>query len=252
MAQKSQNFPCSLLFVFCSLFLWSCGIEDYPFINPIPQGNIIQVMNNRAVVRIPGDSPGNTFTNFAIFYRIYVSDIPQASTTVNSYSAINSTLASDYNSFRTYIDSTTQVNNNMDSLFQGKGYKYLGLQDDNINTVLSFSALGQSLTFDFSSAKLPNLTVGNSTYVLWRSNGGGLFSPKPDRYFVNSRELWNPENISNQINADVVNKTGIPDGGMRYTYAAMFIVAVGINPASYSNIYSTPSLIHVFQIPDQW
>jgi len=252
MAQKSQNLLCSLFFVLCFLSVWSCGIEDYPFINPIPQGNIIQAMNNRAVVRIPADSPGNTFTNFAVFYRIYVSDIPQASTTVNSYSAINSTLASDYNSFRTYIDSTTQVNVNMDTLFQGKGYKYLGLEESNINAVLSSSALGQSLTFDFTSSKLPTLTLGNSTYVLWRSNGGGLFSPRPDRYFVNRGELWNPENISNQINADVVNKANLTDSDMRYTYAAMFIVAVGINPASYSNIYSTPSLIHVFQIPDQW
>jgi hypothetical protein len=89
------------------------------------------------------------------------------------------------------------------------------------------------------------------TYVLWRSDGGGLFSPRPDRYFVNSRELWAPENISNQINADVVNKANLPDGDRRYTYAAMFIVAVGVNPASYSNIYSTPSLIHVFRLPDQ-
>ena len=255
MAQKSQNLPyslhfalCSLLFVICSLFLLSCGIEDYPFINPIPQGNIIQAMNNRAVVRIPSDSPGSTFTNFAVFYRIYVSDIPQASTTINSYSAINPTLASDYNSFRTYIDSTTQVNANMDSLFQGKGYKYLGLQDGNINTVLSSSAFGQSLTFDFTSSKLPTLTLGNSTYVLWRSNGGGLFSPRPDRSFINSNELSNPDNINNQINADVVNKTGMPDGGMRYTYAAMFIVAVG--STGISDFYSTPSLIHVFLLPD--
>jgi hypothetical protein len=97
---------------------------------------------------------------------------------------------------------------------------------------------------------MPTLTLGNSTYVLWRSDGGGLFSPRPDRFFRNSGELWNPANITNQINADVVNKADLADGDIRYTYAAMFIVAVGINPASYSNIYSTPSLIHVFQIPD--
>jgi hypothetical protein len=139
----------------------------------------------------------------------------------------------------------------MNSLFQGKGYKYLVLENDNnINNVLGQSSLGQSLVFDFTSSKRPSISLGNNTYVLWRSNGGGLFSPKPDRYFVNSRELWNSENISSQINADVTNKANLPDSDMRYTYAAMFIVAVGINPASYSNIYSTPSLIHVFQLPD--
>jgi len=251
MAKRPQSAIFYFFIFLFSFFLWACGIEDYPFINPIPQGNIIRDMNNRAVVRVSSDSPGTTFTHFAVFYRIYVSDIPLASTASDSsYSAINPTLASDYGTFRGYIDSTTQVNVNMDTLFQGKNYKYLGLQDININTVLSSSALGQSIVFDFSSSKRPTLTLGNTSYVLLRSDGGGLFSPRPDRYFRNSRELWNPDNISTQINADVANKADLTDSDMRYTYAAMFIVAVGINPASYSNIYSTPSLIHVFQIPD--
>jgi hypothetical protein len=242
-----------ILIFLLSVFLWACGIEDIPYIDPIPQGNITQVMNNRAVVRIPADSPGTTFTNFAVFYKIYVSDIPQASTiSTSSFSAINSTLASDYNNFRVYIDSTTQVNVNMDTLFQNRGYKYLVFEDPdtNINTILSESSFGQSLEFDFSSSKRPTMTLGKTNYVLWRSDGGGLFSPRPDRYFVNSEELWNPANINNQTNADVVNKANLPDSGRRYTYAAMFIMAVGVNPASYSNIYSTPSLIHVFLLPD--
>jgi len=253
MSQKSQSTVFCFLFVICLFFICSCGIEDYPYINPIPQGNIVQTMNNRAVIRIPRDSPGTTFTNFAVFYRIYVSDtLLQSTTSTSSYSAINSTLASDYSYFNGYINSTTQVNVNMDSLFQNRGYKYLVLEDpnNNISTVLSESSLGQSLIFDFTSFKRPTMSLGSNTYVLWRSDGGGLFSPRPDRYFVNSGELRNPNNINNQINADVVNKANIADSEMRYTYAAMFIMAVGINPASYSNIYSTPSLIHVFQIPD--
>jgi hypothetical protein len=252
MAKKIQNVICYLLFVICSFFLWSCGIEDIPFINPIPQGYITRTMNNRAVVRIPGDSPGTTFTNFSVFYRIYVSDTLQASTTsTSSYSTINPTLSSDYNNFRNYTDSTTQVNVDMDRVFQNRGYKYLVLEDpaNNINAVLSESSLGQSLEFDFSSSRRPTMTLGNNTYILWRSDGGGLFSPRPDRYFVNSNELWNPENINNLVNADVVDKANLSDSG-RYTYAAMFIVAVGFNPSTYSNIYSAPSLIHVFLLPD--
>jgi len=252
MVQKFQNAICYLLFIF-SFFLCACGIEDIPFIDPIPQGNIVQAMNNRAVVRIPSESPGTTFTNFSVFYRIYVSDTLQQSTTTNVYSAINSTLVSDYNYFNGYINSTTQVNVDMNTVFQNRGYKYLVLEEpniNNINTVLSESSLGQSLIFDFSSFTRPTLTLGNNTYVLWRSDGGGLFSPRPNRYFVNNNELSNPDNINNQINADVVNKANLSSSDRRYTYAAMFIVAVGINPSSYSNIYSTPSLIHVFLLPD--
>jgi hypothetical protein len=142
----------------------------------------------------------------------------------------------------------------MDRVFQNRRYRYLVLEDINpiekINTVLSESSFGQSIVFDFSSSKRPTMAVGNNTYVLWRSDGSGLFNPRPDRYFVNSNELSSPDNINDQINADVVNKANIPDGGMRYTYVAMFIVAVGFNPSTYSNIYSTPSLIHVFLLPD--
>jgi hypothetical protein len=254
MAKKSHNFICYLLFAICSFFLWSCGIEDIPFIDPIPDGSITRMFNNRAVVRIPGDSPGATFTNFAVFYRIYVSDTLQATTVSTSiYSTINSTLASDYNNFSGYIGSTTQVNVDMDRVFQNRRYKYLVLEDPAINvigTILSESSFGQSLEFDFSSSKRPTMTLGNNTYVLWRSDGNGLFSPRPDRYFVNSNELSIPDNINDQINADVVTKANLSGSDMRYTYVAMFIVAVGVNPSTYSNIYSTPSLIHVFLLPD--
>jgi hypothetical protein len=95
------------------------------------------------------------------------------------------------------------------------------------------------------------MRAGSSEYTLWRSDGGGLFSPRPDRLFRNREELYRSENINNPtINADVQGKSGVTDGSRLYTYAAMFIVAVGVNTASYSNIYSTPALIHVFQLPD--
>ena len=243
----------SLLFlILIGVFsLLACGLEDYPVIDPIPQGNITQRMNNYASVPLPNDYSGTPFTHFVVFYRIYVSDILQASTTDTSYSAINPTLASDYSSFSTYIDSTTHVNVNMDSLFQGRGYKYLSLQDQNINSILSSDALGSSVVFDFSSSKAPTMSLRGTVYTLRRADGGGLFTPVPsDRLFINREELWRSDNITNQINADVANKSGISDSDRHYTYVAMFIAAVGINPASYSNIYSTPSLIHVFQLPD--
>jgi hypothetical protein len=250
MSQRSRSAGFYFLLTICLFFIFSCGIEDYPYINPIPQSNVFPENNKRAVVRIPSDSPGTTFTNFAVFYRIYVSDtLLQSTTSTSSYSAINSTLASDYNTFKGYIDSTTLVNVDMKKLFSDRGYYYLGFENDYLSNVLSTSSLGKSITFDFSSSKMPTMTLGNSTYELWRSNDGGKFNPEPNRYFRNSRDLFSPDNINNQINADVVNKANM-DGDMRYTYAAMFIVAVGINPASYSNIYSTPSLIHVFLLPD--
>jgi hypothetical protein len=247
--RKSGKFFFILVIAF---FLCACGIEDLPFIDPVPQANVTPMMNNRATVRIPNDYDGSPFSHFAIFYRIYVSDIPQASTTsVNSYPAINSALATNFNFYNQYIDSTTLVNVNMDTLFRNRGYHLLHMQGGNpIGSVLTSSVWGRELVFDFSSGRAPTMTIGATPYTLWRSNGGGLFSPLPaNRLFMNRDELYRPENIHATINADVQNKTGMA-AGRRYTYAAMYIVAVGVNVATHLSIYSTPALIHVFQLPD--
>ena len=236
------------------LLMGSCGLEDYPYIYPVPQSNVTPEMNYRSVIRIPTNNMGSAFTHHVIFYRIYVSDMLESSTTSStSYSGINSYLLSDYNSFLNYIDSDTLVNVNMDSLFQGRNYKYLYLEGANMEDVLSSSVLGRTVTFDFSSSKYPTITVDNtSTYTLLRSTGNGLFNPRPNRYFVNSQDLWNPDYITDtNINADVANKSSFSNDS-RYTYAAMYIVAVGVDTSTYSEIYSTPSLIHVFLLPEQW
>ena len=263
MFRERPKFLVFLFFFFMTLFLANCGLEDYPFIYPIPQSNITQEMNDRAIVRVPTSNIGSSFTHFVIFYRIYVSDDFQPSTTLSTtFSVINPALSSDYNSIRPYIDSDTLVNSNMDSLFQGRSFKYLLFQNAEIETVLSDNAspsvLGSVLEFDFSSSKQPTMVKkdsgGNITggpYILWRSNGNGTFSPRPDRYFVNSEDLWKADNINQNTNADVSNKSSFTKED-RYTYAAMYIVAVGIDINSYSEIYSTPSLIHVFLLPLTW
>ena len=247
------------------LSLGTCGLEDYPFIYPVPQGNVTQTMNYRAEVRVPNNNSGNAaFSHFAIFYRIYVSNVLVASTTTDTFSAINSVLASNYNSVSGYIDSDTLVNTNMDTFFrnlsgqgagQGVGYNYLALQNANIDNVLSSSVLNNTIIFDFpvsASAGQPTMTIGANVYTLMRSetNLNGTFTPRPNKDFVNNNDLWDPQYLSSQFNADVVDKSGIQLSDRHYTYAAMFIVAVGNDPNTYGYIYSTPSLIHVFLLPD--
>ena len=95
------------------------------------------------------------------------------------------------------------------------------------------------------------MTVGSAVYTLLRSNGNGSFNPVPtNRLFVNSQELWMADNINTNTNADVINKSGTGDSSPRYSYAALFITAVGVDVNTYTNIYSTPALIHVFQLPE--
>ena len=252
----------SILFIVC--FLCTCGLEDYPFIFPVPQSYITMEMNSRATVRIPTNNSGSSFTHFAIFYRIYVSDEMQPNTVStntdsnNVYTVINPALATDINYVRPYIDSDTYVNVNMESFFQGRNFKYLYFQNGSIDDVLSDSppsVLGSALEFDFSSNKNPTMVKKDSAgnviqgpFTLWRSNGYGQFTPQPDRLFNNTEDLWNSENINANTNADVVNKSNFVNSS-RYTYAAMYIVAVGKDTSSSADIYSTPSLIHVFLLP---
>jgi hypothetical protein len=229
----------------------SCGLEDISLVHPVPQSNIMPVMNNRSVIHVPHDNTVTTFTHFAIFYRIYVSNSDQPSTTSSaSYAAISAALASDFNAVLPHIDSTTLIGQDMDRFFLGRGFQYLEIVGDtNISDVLSRSSFGAELEFDFPSARAPTMTVGSSVYTLRRSNVRNTAFPLPeDRLFFNTEELRNVANIDPAINADVADFSG----DRRFTYAAMFIVGVGINVATYSPIFSTPSLIHVFQLPDRW
>ena len=235
------------------LLLTSCGLEDFPLIYPVPQSSISREFNSRSVVYVPTSNAGTTFSHFAIFYRIYVSNSDQPSTISDAaYSAINSYLAADHSAVFPYIDSTTLVNRNMDDFFSSRGFHYLNLEGHNINSVLSTSALGSTIEFNFPSRTAPTMTIDSNVYTLWRSDGNRQFDPQPNRLFVNHDDLWNPANINDSINRDVVNMPGIGTGDRRYTYAAMYIVGVGIDVATYSFMYSTPSLIHVFQLPDRW
>jgi hypothetical protein len=236
-----------LLLLPAVLFLWGCGVDDYPHVNSVPQSNITQTFNNYAEVRLPPGS--NSFTHYVIFYRIYVSDVSIPSTTYSdtaSYSAINPALSSDFYSIRQYIGSDTLVNANMDAVFRARGYSYLCLESSDIDSVLNSSST--TLSFSFPTSENPYMTKGGARYVLWRSNGNGAFSPRPDRYFRNKPGLYESGGINAQTNADVADKPGM-SGADRYTYAAMFIVAVGVDNTTYSNIYSTPAFIHVFQLP---
>ena len=229
----------------------SCGLEEFPLVYPIPQSNIQSVMNNRAVVYVPSDNAGTTFSHFAVFYRIYISNSLQAETSSASFPTINSVLVTDHNAIRPHIDSTTSLNVNFDAFFTGRGFHHLSIAGHNINLVLSSSVFGSTLEFNFPSFTEPTMSIGQTVYTLSRSER--LSDPQPSsRLFINNDELRNPANIDPVINGDVVDMPNIAAGERRYTYAAFYIVAVGINQATYSFIYSTPSLIHVFQLPDRW
>jgi len=274
MGKKNTKGPfVFFLLVFSSLFFGACGLlVGEPFIDAVHEADITRHLNDRATIDLRGyPSPGSAdpFSHFAIFYRIYISDVYIGATTTDTFVTINPVLNQNFTTVSRYIDSDTLFGINMHNVFSNIHFRYLALEDADINAVLR-SAIGNVVNFDFSqSREIPVMIIGPENiddgagnlipnpdyFVLLRANSHsapvGPFSPRPDhRRFINSDELRDPEYINLTFNADVTDRAGLSDDERRYTYAALFIVGVGMDPTTFGNIYSTPSLIHVFRLPN--
>jgi len=238
-----------------ALLLGACGLlEAEPFIEPVREADINRILNNRATINLRHYSRSPAFTHFVIFYRIYVSNVDIPTTTTATFPTISSALAADFNAIAPFIDSDTMFGTNMHHLFSGRNFRYLTVRPSpssaSVNDVLLPEiGTGNIVEFDFTHSQgIPVIRVDTAEHYLWRATGhaGISFSPQPDRYFRNSDGLRARGNINLQFNADVADT---PAAVAEITYVAMFIVAVGMDPNTFANIYSTPSLIHVFQLP---
>jgi hypothetical protein len=241
------------IFPFAAILLifFSCGIEEYPYIYPVPVGNVRQEMNSLVEIDIPGNNSSvSYFTHYIIFYRIYISDVDMLSPSESNFNTINSALNNDYNRVRPYIGNDSMGSSAIASLFNTINYYPLVLDGYNAETVLSRNLFGQTLVFDFSSGtgNYPHLAFAGNQYVLNRSNGSGRFVLLPNEYFVNSDGLWNSDNLANNsINLDITAKQGVQGA---YTYVSMFIVAAGLDAQTFVQLFSSPTFVGVLRLPD--
>jgi hypothetical protein len=246
--------------VFCILAaagLTTCGMEDYIYLYPVQAGNISVRLAEQATVRLPAPISGEAsyFTHFTIYYRIYISELP-ASSEINTpelMRTFNTSLYSDYTGIypsTSNNSSSTTVNTAISSLFSGRKYYELALAGNDIESILDSGSQGAELVINFPGQinVRPTFTIGNNTYTLYRSTGSGAFTPQPDRYFINSSELNRSENATPALNADVADQSGI--SGKRYAYVSMYIVKLGRDINTLSTIYSAPTFIGVFKLPD--
>ncbi|MDR2785675.1 MAG: hypothetical protein LBB83_07150 [Treponema sp.] len=242
--------------IFCGLFLFvfSCGMEDYLYLNPVDEGNISLVApNTTATIVLPNFNTSEYyyFTSFSLFYRIYVSDV-NIITTYPYYSSdlspINNALASDFSALSYYTSNTTTVITNLGSQFSNRKYYTLELQESNIENVLSSSSFGNRITLDFSTGRAPVMTVSEQqVYTLCRTGGNGNFIPVPsNRLFFNTQELNSSANATALINNDVADKTSA--AGYRYTYVSIYIVTTG-RDTNFTPLYSRPTHVGIFSLP---
>ncbi|MDR0451370.1 MAG: hypothetical protein LBH26_08915 [Treponema sp.] len=232
----------------------SCGIEDYAYLQPVPSGDIRITLNNMATVPLPDQGIGSNFTHYTLYYRIYISDIPESGEIQRSRAAmdrINPALSTDYFYLEPYTNTNNNVNTSTATLLRNRNYQVLSYiqAGSELNDVVKNGPGDLELHFPVLTGSIPYLVYGGTAYNLYRSNGSGAFSPRPDRYFRNSSEINSGGNVSSTINADVVNKSNA--SGPRYTYAALYIAATGLSQPAYTPFYSIPTFIGVFRLPEQ-
>ncbi|QQO08162.1 hypothetical protein [Breznakiella homolactica] len=242
----------------------SCGIEDYLYLDPVPQSNVNTTANTQ--VTISRLSYSNSYLQYyGIYYRIYLSNANYTSQIDSSaMSSIHSTLYSDYQYLERYTEEYQIQNNtsgsstaNIGSVFNGRNYNLIALENGNLENVLSGSnASGYTVTLDFietSASTIPVMRLSYTdslgvihvqTYNLFRNSsipGAANFDPEPDRYFRNTADLRNSTYASK--NTDVVQQTG-----SSYAYASFYIVAIGVDD-NIAPIYSSPTFLGVMRLP---
>jgi len=239
------------IFVFSS-FLLSCGLEQYYYLPQLSQDNIQLTSNNSAAVIIPSIEQYYYATNYSIYYRIYIGNElnPNFNDKSSNYlTSINPSLNTDYNAIFPSTDPTnTTANTAINTLFKSRNYFELELNGVENGEILS--KRGGTLRLEFPAV----LTAENPASYAVLNNGkpvamrrsSQLFYPVPDYTFNNSNDLSNQAYANANANADVASINANPQ---YFAYVSMYIAAVGTN-AEFSPIYSKPTHIGIFKLPD--
>ena len=234
------------------IFFAGCGIEEYYFLPQVPQERINRTSNTEALISAPPIDQFYYALNYTIFYRIYISGYNTSGEiqTASERSSIHSSLSSDYDVIYPHTDptnttATTAVNN----LFRNRNYFELELEGIDIKDLLSPNGGTIRILFPTANWDIPVLYLNNSTQGIHLQRSGDLISPLPadDLFFRNREDLSNPSNATSTINADVAGRSGLTQ---RFAYVSMYIAAVGLDPVLFTPIYSKPSHISIFKLPD--
>jgi len=243
-----------LFFIFCgffasSIFLSTCGFEENYFLPQVPEINISTQLNTSATINLPSLTGFYYAQNYIIFYRIYISDFNTSSNDTTIFSNINSSLVNDYNFIYPNTDPTsTTAGISANNLFLSRSYFELELEGVNINNMLSSSGGNIRISFPTAQGGNPVMTFNNGTVIYNLKRSGKLITPRPsDRYFQNTSQLSDANNANSNNNADVAARSGL---SQTYAYVSMYVVAAGTDPVKFTTIYSKPTHISVFRLPE--
>jgi hypothetical protein len=216
----------------------ACGIDDEPYLSPVDPSNVLVSTNSSARIGGMSASGESAYSpSYLLYYKIYISSVSEVGNiSSDKMSGINSTLNSDYSGILPY----TTLNTSNIQVFTPTVFSNRNFYAMVIGSAETLSAATTAITIDFAS--IPSLTPNNGTaQTLYRSNGGGSFIPLPE----NNRIFRNFNELRNTQNRDVAQGSG----GV-YSYCAVYVIKQGVNPNTLAPIYSAPTFIAVFRLPD--
>jgi len=252
-------FKTQAIYALCLFFL-TCGIDEYYYLPQLSESKIDSKMNTYAGINLPNNffsqNQASYALGFTIFYKIYISNLD-----INMVNDINnyrdSAIYKDYNNLYQYTDPSNTTSITSLTTFSSRGFYELELEGIDIKEkVLSYLIISNSkppgitfnIRFPTRDGDKPYIEYNGIEYSLLRSNDRGAFNPKPDRYFRNSDELKDYTNATSTINADVSGQQSTINAQDK-AYASMYIVAVGQNPRNFTRLYSKPTHINIFLLP---
>ena len=247
----------------------SCGIDYFPFISPVPGPR--SDLNGTVFFTLPstgdeGYGDVEAFTNFVIYYRIYLSDFSVPTNTVDTGSNqqlrdVNPQLAADFAAIYPWADHSNinVTTSNVHNFFVNtRGFLSIEIEGANIAGVLGRDSLGQDMRIDFQDTpgRAPMLNLAGSGYQLRRSQRSERvdFDPLPNLDgrlpFFNHPALLSRDNRTDAINADVVDKTNIQQQDLQHSYAIMYIAAAGLSSTTPpTRVFSQPTFLGIFRLP---
>jgi len=243
-----------LLFVFCLL---TCGIEEFYYLPQVSGGNINTTLSSRADFTLPTIPSEHYYAiGYRIYYKIYLSGVDGGG---RESPGFNSTFVTDYNYFENTYNNPSNTTSSVPTIstFSGRRFYELEHLSTASGDIINIDRIGGtvSILFPLAAREIPTITINNTETQIIRSSSvtsmlplSPINSPNPEHevFFRNTSGLNNNSNATTSINADTAS------GQEGYAYAAMYIVTVGKNPQNFSFIFSKPTFISVFRLPDMF
>jgi len=238
----------SFLIFIASLFLFSCGLEESYYLPQVPQNYITRTFNTGARINLPSLDSYYYANNgyYTILYKIYISDEDTSSDiqTSSQRSAISADLSRDFELIYSSTDPVSTTSSNGYNILRNRSYYELELAGTNVKNVLTKSGGIINILFPTGNGN-PTISLNSGSEINLRRSSE-LISPEPKHlYFQYSAELSDPDNANSNKNADVSSSGG------SYAYVSMYIIAVGLHPSGFTPIYSKPTFISIFRLPNE-